>query len=204
MKPSILRGLYAITDGPRDDLLQVVTDVLTGGARVLQYRDETDHHLRRRHEATELAAICRAYDVPLIIDNDVALARRVSAAGVHLSQEPADLAAARGELGEDAIIGVSCYASMDLAHKAVRGGADYISFGAFYPSITKPDAGHAPIDLLHQSAHLGLPRVAIGGITLDNAHTLVDAGADCLAVVSALFRANHPRQTAQQFASLYL
>jgi thiamine-phosphate pyrophosphorylase len=196
-------GLYAITDGPRDDLPEVVAQALAGGARLLQYRDKSVDAARRHVEALALKQLCRRGGVPLIINDDVALARAVGADGVHLGREDDDLASARAMLGEHAIIGVSCYDSLQRAQSAARAGASYIAFGAFFPSSTKPLAPHAPIDLLRQSAAFGVPRVAIGGITPDNGASLVEAGADYLAVVSAVFAAADVRAAAQRFTDLY-
>ena len=197
------RGLYAITDGPRTDLLDVVGQALAGGTKLLQYRDLSDDTARRRAEATALVQLCRAHRVPLIIDHDIALAQAVGADGVHLGRDDDDPGAVRAVLGEHAIIGVSCYGSLPRAQAAVRTGASYVSFGAFFPSPTKPLAAHVPIDLLKQSAALGVPRVAIGGITPDNGASLVEAGAEYLAAISAVFAAADVRTAAQRFADLY-
>lgn len=197
------RGLYAITDGPRADLLDVGARALAGGACVLQYRDKTTNAARRHAEAVALRRLCDAHAVPLIINDDVRLAAEAGAAGVHLGCSDGDVAAARAVLGDGAIIGVSCYASLELARAAATAGADYVAFGAFFPSPTKPQAARASIDLLRRSAKLGVPRVAIGGITPDNAPALVEAGADFLAVISAVFAAPDVRAAAQRFARLY-
>ncbi|MDW2982878.1 thiamine phosphate synthase [Rhodanobacter sp. KK11] len=197
------RGLYAITDGPRADLLDVVAQALAGGTRLLQYRDLSDDTARRRAEATALAQLCRAYGVPLIIDHDIALALAAGADGVHLGRDDDDPTAVRAVLGEHAIVGVSCYGSLSRAQAAARAGASYVSFGAFFPSPTKPQAACVPLDLLRQSAALGVPRVAIGGITPDNGAALVEAGADYLAAVTAVFAVPDVRAAAQRFAALY-
>jgi thiamine-phosphate pyrophosphorylase len=197
------RGLYVITDGPRPDLFQVVAQALAGGARLLQYRDKTSDHARRLTEARAIRALCAARQVPLIINDDVALAHAAGAAGVHLGEEDGDVAAARAVLGEDAIIGVSCYDSLARARELAATGADYIAFGAFFPSPTKPHARRASFDLLRQSAALRVPRVAIGGITPDNAQSLIDAGADYLAVISAVFGDPDVRGAATRFAQLF-
>lgn len=197
------QGLYAITDGPRRDLLDAVAQALAGGARLLQYRDKSVDTARRHAEAAELRQLCTAHGVPLIINDDVALAQAVAADGVHLGKNDDDIASARAVLGEDAIIGVSCYDSLVRAQMAACSGASYIAFGAFFASPTKPLAPRAPIDLLRQSAALGVPRVAIGGITPDNGAPLVEAGADYLAVISAVFGAPDVRAAARRFAHLY-
>jgi thiamine-phosphate pyrophosphorylase len=196
------RGLYAITDGPRPDLLAIVAQALKGGGRLLQYRDESSDRARRKAEIAAIRQLCQTYAVPLIVDHDIALAHEMGADGVHLTAEDS-IAEARAALGSAAIIGVACRDSLELAKIAVRHGASYISFGAFFLSPTKPLAPRAPIDLLRQSAALGVPRVAIGGITPDNGASLVDAGADYLASISSLFGAADVHAVARQFAQLY-
>ena len=197
------RGLYAITDGPRSDLLQVVLEALLGGARCLQYRDLSGDHVRRLSEARALKRLCDDHGVPLLINGDAALAKAVCAAGVHLGETAEDLASARERLGAQAIIGVSCFDSFERAQAMVSAGVDYVSFGAFFPSPTLPQARVVPLELLRQSAALGVPRVAIGGITPENGAALVDAGADYLASVSAVFGANDVRAAAHRLADLY-
>ena len=197
------RGLYVITDGPRPDLLAVTRLALEGGARLLQYRDKTQDAARRHGEALALKALCIEFGVPMIVNDDVALARAVGADGVHLGEDDGDIAAARTALGAQAIIGVSCYDTIDRARALASAGADYIAFGAFFTSPTKPHARRASPDLLRQSAALGLPRVAIGGITPDNGGDLIDAGADYLAVISAVFGADDVRSAARRFADLF-
>ncbi|WP_426661358.1 thiamine phosphate synthase [Rhodanobacter aciditrophus] len=197
------RGLYVITDGPRANLLDLAEQALAGGARMLQYRDKTGDAQRRLAEAKALQRACAAHGVPLIVNDDIALAAASGAAGVHLGEDDGDVAAARAALGNDAIVGVSCYDSLQRAREAAQAGADYIAFGAFFPSPTKPNARRATPELLRQSATLGVPRVAIGGITPDNAATLIEAGADLLAVISAVFGAADVRAAAQRFADLY-
>jgi len=196
------QGIYAITDGPRDDLFAAVEAALAGGVRLLQYRDKTRDTERRRAEAAELATMCARYEVPLVVNDDVPLAREVGA-GVHLGREDVSVAEARAALGTDAIIGVSCYGLIDRARQLQAEGADYLALGAMYPSTTKP---HAPVvahDVLTQAKTLGLPVVAIGGITPDNGQVLIDAGADYLAVVSAIFAAADIQTAARQFANLF-
>lgn len=200
---TLLRGLYAITDGPRGDLLAAAEAALAGGARVLQYRDKSTDHARRHTEAVALQALCQAHGVPLIINDDIGLAAAAGAAGVHLGEQDADIAVARARLGPDAIIGASCYDSLPRARQLAAAGADYLAFGAFFPSPTKPHARRAPAALLREAALLGLPRVAIGGITPDNAALLIEAGADYVASISSLFAAPDVRDAAQRFARLF-
>jgi thiamine-phosphate pyrophosphorylase len=204
MKPIRHRGLYAITDGPRRDLLPVVEAALRGGAAIVQYRDKTSDSARRIAEAAMLLAACRNAGVPLIINDDVELAVATGANGVHLGEHDAALTAARARLGPDAIIGVSCYDSLVRARNAAAAGADYLAFGAFFVSPTKPHARRASVDLLRQARSLGLPLVAIGGITPDNARPLIDAGADFVAAISGVFAAADPEFAAREYAKTFL
>lgn len=196
-------GLYAITDGPRADILDVVAAALEGGARVLQYLDETNDAERRVAEASAIRQLCQVHDVALIIHEDVALALAVHASGVHLGSAGADLQRARAALGPAAVIGVACRDSLDNARIAVQAGADYISFGAFFPSPTKPMAPRASLELLQQSAGFGVPRVAIGGITPDNGGVLLAAGAEYLAAISSVFGGKDVRQAARRLSDLF-
>lgn len=200
---ALLRGLYAITDGPRGDLLAAAEAALAGGARALQYRDKSTDHARRHTEAVALQALCQTHGVPLIINDDIGLAAAVGAAGVHLGEQDADIAVARAQLGPGAIIGASCYDSLPRARQLAAAGADYLAFGAFFSSPTKPHARRAPAALLREAALLGLPRVAIGGITPDNGGALIDAGADLLAVISGVFGAADVRGAARRYADLF-
>lgn len=197
------QGLYAITNGPRDDLLGAAHAALQGGARVLQYRDKTNDAPRRLAEARALVQVCRKFGVPLIINDDVELAVMAGAAGVHLGEGDAEIASARAAMGTGAIIGISCYDSPQRARDAAGAGADYLAFGAFFPSRTKPDRRPSSPKLLHEAKPLGLPLVAIGGITPDNGAPLIEAGADYLAAISAVFDAADIRAEAQRFSKLF-
>jgi thiamine-phosphate pyrophosphorylase len=201
-RPAI-RGLYAITDGPRIDLLDACAAALQGGASLLQYRDKGSDAARRLHEARALQALCVRHGVPLIVNDDIELAHAVGAAGVHLGEDDAAPAAARARLGSRAIIGASCYDSLERARAFAVAGVDYLAFGAFFPSSTKPAARRATPRLLHDAKAFGLPLVAIGGIDADNARGLVAAGADAVAVVSALFGARDVRAAARRIAALF-
>lgn len=206
MKPpawSTLRGLYAITDGPRPDLLGVCEAALEGGAAMLQYRDKSTDDPRRLREAQALQALCMRRGVPLIVNDDVELAHAIGAAGVHLGEHDGNFAAARARLGTGAIIGVSCYDSLARARQFAAAGADYLAFGAFFPSPTKPAARRADASLLTDAATFRIPRVAIGGITSDNARTLIDAGADAVAVITAVFGARDVRAAARRLSDLF-
>jgi len=203
MTSRIPSGLYVVTDGPRADLVDACAAALRGGARILQYRDKTHDAARRLDEARELAELCARHGAVFLVNDDVDLARASGAAGVHLGRGDTDIATARARLGDHAIIGATCHASLDLAREAATAGADYLAFGAFHPSPSKPDAVRATPDILRDARRLGLPLVAIGGITPDNGAALVAAGADCLAVISAVFGATDIEAAARRFAHLF-
>jgi thiamine-phosphate pyrophosphorylase len=178
-----LRGLYAITPEGAGDLVGRVRAALEGGIAALQYRRK---NRASAQEASALAALCRSRQVPFIVNDDVDLAR--DADGVHLGREDGDIGRAR-EAMKGKLLGVSCYNSLEAARAAVAQGADYIAFGSVFASPTKPGAVRAPLSLFGEARALGVPLVAIGGITLENAPQLLAAGADALAVISDVFDA---------------
>ena len=201
-----LRGLYAITPDEADTrtLAAKVADALAGGIAALQYRNKAADATLRRTQAEALALLCRERGVPLIVNDDVALASAVGADGVHLGATDGDLVSTRRRLGPGKLLGASCYDRYDLALAAKAAGADYVAFGAAFPSPTKPNAVRAPLDL-YARAHreLGIPIVAIGGITADNAAALVSAGVDALAVITDLFEARDIAARARDFNALF-
>ena len=202
-----LYGLYAITDqtlGKGDKLYTQVETAIMGGARIIQYRDKSCNQAQRLEEATQLLTLCRAHDIPLIINDDLTLAHEIGADGIHLGRDDIPLQQARNELGASAIIGISCYNNLQHARDAEAAGADYVAFGRFFSSATKPDAVKANIDLLQQAKKtLGIPVVAIGGITPENGAQLVQAGADMLAVIQGLFAQQNIQLACRQFAKLF-
>lgn len=203
-----LTGLYGITDAElmpdTETLLRKVEQSLKGGARVIQYRDKSSDLKKRVQQASALNTLCKTYHVPLLINDDAGLAAGIGAAGVHLGQSDGAVTEAREMLGEDAIIGVTCHGSLQLAQQAQTEGANYVAFGAFFPSKTKPHAKPAPMGLLLQvKAEVDLPIVAIGGISVDNARQIISAGADMVAVIHALYAQNDIQATATQFHQLF-
>jgi thiamine-phosphate pyrophosphorylase len=200
-----IRGLYAVTPDEPDTarLCSLVEAALKGGARLLQYRNKSAPAALRLEQARALLAVCRRHDVPLIVNDDLELAASIGAEGVHLGRDDGDAGKARARL-PDALIGVSCYNEIERALDARRSGADYVAFGRFFASSTKPGDIRASLDLVAEARRrVALPIVAIGGITLDNARGLVDGGVDALAVVSALFASDDVAATAHRFADLY-
>ena len=199
------RGLYAITPDETDTrrLLRRAEGVLDAGVALMQYRNKSTDANLRLEQALGLKLLCLPYGVPLIVNDDVALARAMQADGVHLGEVDGDPTAARDELGGDALIGVSCYASLERAQTAKSQGADYLAFGAFYSSPTKPHATHAAPNLLQDAKRFGLPLVAIGGIQPGNVRTLRDAGADLIAVISGLWTARDPADAARAYVAAF-
>ena len=182
-----LRGLYAVTPELADSelLLRMVAQALEGGIAMLQYRNKDRQNLQ---EARALAALCRRAGTPFIVNDNPELALESGADGVHLGRDDSNAASARLKL-TGKLLGVSCYNSLAAARAAVAGGADYVAFGSVFASPTKPAAVRAPLSLFADARALGVPLVAIGGITLENAPPLLKAGADALAVISDLFDA---------------
>lgn len=189
---SRVRGLYAVTpaDLPAATLLDRVGAALRGGCRLIQYRDKSRDDARRAETARALQRLCKQFNARLLINDDLALALAVDADGLHLGAADGDLQGARQALRPGVWLGASCYADFERARAAVYAGADYVAFGAVYPSATKPQAGFAPLALFRRCrSELRVPACAIGGITVGNAGPLLAAGADLLAVISDLFEA---------------
>lgn len=202
-----LAGLYAITDPiltPPESIVEKVRGAIIGGARIVQYRDSISHYALRRRQATALLRLCGEHGVPLIVNNDVALARSVGAHGVHLGRDDMRASEARSLLGDDAIIGISCYNDFKRAEKARNAGADYVTFGSFFTSTIKPRASVAELKLLTRARRfVALPICAIGGITAENAALLIRAGADLVAVISGVFGQPDPGTAARRIAALF-
>jgi len=201
-----LAGLYAITpDEPRTDiLLRKVGEALRGGASAVQYRNKTADPELRREQGCALAALCRAAGVVFIVNDDLELALELDAGGVHLGADDGDLAEARQRLGQAKLLGASCYNRLELAEAAAKAGADYLAFGSVFASATKPGAVRAPLAIFAQARRgIDLPLVAIGGITLENAPRVFAAGADAIAVISAVFDAADIAASAAGFTRLH-
>ncbi len=204
MKAFPARGLYAITQAQHKStevLLQEVKAAIRGGTAVIQYRDKNQPDAVCI--ARELVAICHQYDVPLIINDDAELAALVNADGVHLGKDDGEIIAARELLGATAIIGVSCYNSIERALEAQANGATYVAFGRFFPSNSKPLASPAELKTLQEAKNvINIPIVAIGGILPENSRQLLAAGADVLAVIGGIFD-HDPEQSALAFQHLF-
>ena len=204
-----LKGLYAVT--PDDPLLPrlsaLVRAALDGGVKWVQYRNKSAPAPLRRAQAADLLRICRAAGARLIINDDFWLAVEIGADGAHIGRDDApggSLKAARDALGPHRVLGVSCYNEPERARLAADAGADYLAVGAVFASTTKPEAARASLKMVGETRReYGLPVVAIGGITLDNAPEVVSAGADMLAVVSDLFDAMNIRGRAEAYNTLW-
>lgn len=197
-------GLYVITreQDSGDTLADAVRKALHGGAAVVQHRQKSPQY--REPDARRVLAICREFGIPLIINDDIELAGRIGADGVHLGRDDRSIAQARAALGSGTIIGVSCYDSLERADAAAAAGADYVAFGRFFPSRTKPLASPAHLATLREArARLKIPIVAIGGITVANGACLLQAGAGLLAVVDGVFGEDDPERAARAFQSLF-
>lgn len=201
----LIRGLYVITDAemqPPERLIESVSAALRGGARVVQYRDKGDDRARREAEASAIVDVCRAAGALCLINDDVGLAAASGADGVHIGRDDGGIAEARSRLGPAAVIGVSCYNEFGMAVEAEAAGADYVAFGSVYPSRVKPDAVRAPLSLFAQARRrLSVPVVGIGGIDADNAGEVIAAGADAVAVISAVFATADVAAAARRLAA---
>ena len=202
----MIKGLYAITPDIADTdlLLQKVEAALQGGINILQYRNKLANHKLQTQQARALLPLCRQYNVPLIINDSVNLCLTLDADGVHLGTDDGNLAEVRARIGKDKLLGASCYNRFDLALAAQQAGASYVAFGACFASSTKPNVHVAALSLFARAkTELTIPCVAIGGITLENAPSVVQAGADAIAVINAIFNANDVKFQAILFSQLF-
>lgn len=202
-----IAGLYAIADTGYLDpsrLIPAVRAAIEGGARVVQYRDKGNDARQREHQAGALAALCRDTGTVFLINDDVELAKTADAGGVHIGRGDTSLPEARALLGAKSVIGVSCYDDLARAERAQADGADYVAFGSFFPSRTKPDAARPDLPLLKTARRaIHIPIVAIGGITPENGVSLIDAGANALAVIDGLFGTDDSRAAAARYSALF-
>ena len=195
-----LKGLYAITDErliAEKDFSQKIESALQGGTKIIQYRDKSDNQAKRFQQASVLNSLCRQYHALCIINDDIELAKAVEAHGVHLGKDDTSISNARQVLGENAIIGISCYNDIELAITAEQNAASYVAFGAMFSSPTKPDAINADPEIISIARQeLSIPVCAIGGITAQNIKQLIQQGTDMAAVISTLFAAEDIKNTA--------
>jgi thiamine-phosphate pyrophosphorylase len=202
-----LKGLYAITDQqliPEEDFSESVEATLQGGTRIIQYRDKSNDQNKRLLQASLLRALCHQYQAICIINDDIELAKAVNAHGVHLGKDDFSLTIARQVLGENAIIGVSCYNDLNLAREAENNNADYVAFGAIFSSATKPEANVAGLDIITKAKQqLSIPVCSIGGITQENIQQVIQQGADMAAVISGIFSADNIKQSTTTLSQFF-
>lgn len=200
-------GLYVITDCRNlttDELITKTALILQSGISMLQYRNKTANLPVREYQALQLQQLCHNYSVPFIVNDDIKLAQKINADGVHLGRDDQACDNARKILGPDYIIGISCYNKIKLALAAETSGANYIAFGAFFPTTSKSVTSIATTALLTQAKQqLNLPVVAIGGITPEKGKKLVQAGADFLAVISSIYEAPDPVMATRAYLNLF-
>ena len=202
----IIKGLYAITPDMTDlnTLIQKTQSAIEGGAFMVQYRSKIHDRDVKMQQCAAILRLCREYDVPCIVNDDVEMCHILEADGVHLGENDDNIAEVRRILGEDAIIGSSCYDQLDRAKQAQKEGATYVAFGAMFPTPTKPNAPRATLELLREAkSEIEIPIVAIGGITVNNAHDVIEAGADAIAVITSLYESNSIKETAETFLKMF-
>lgn len=203
----MIKGLYAVTpDEPNTHvLLAKVEAALQGGMHILQYRNKLASHKLQTQQARAILPLCRQYNVPLIINDSVKLCLTLDADGVHIGADDGNLDEIRARLGPTKILGASCYNRLDLALNAQQAGVNYVAFGACFASSTKPNAPVASLDLFKLAqAQLRIPTVAIGGITLANAPQTIEAGANAIAVINAIFNAPDITSQTKKFSQLFI
>jgi len=201
-----ISGIYAITPDLTDttNLVMLTQQALTGGVQLVQYRNKTADNILKLEQATLLSYLCHEFNAALIINDDLDLAIKVGADGVHLGTEDITVTEARRRLGPGKIIGASCYNHLRYAIEAENHGANYVAFGSFFVSITKPGAVSASISLLCQAKqYLQIPVVAIGGIDSENIAELIYKGADAIAVSRSLFNSVNIQFEAKKLSCIF-
>jgi len=202
----IIKGLYAITPDMADlnTLIQKTQLAIEGGAFMVQYRSKILNRDVKMQQCAAILRLCREYEIPCIVNDDVDMCRILEADGVHLGEKDDNIAEVRRILGEDAIIGSSCYDQLERAKRAQKEGASYVAFGAMFPTSTKPNATRATLGLLREAKpQLKIPVVAIGGITVNNAHDVIEAGVDAIAVINSLYESNSIKETAETLSQMF-
>ena len=204
----ILKGLYVITDKkliPRDRFIERVEKVIRGGAKIIQLREKGTPEDEIIRLGKVLLEITRRYGIPLIINDSPELAEKIGADGVHLGKDDTEISEARKILGDEAIIGVSCYGEIERGLKAEREGADYLAFGTPFFTPTKPDRKPTPFEILKEAKRRikTIPLFAIGGITKENAKSVLETGVDGIAVITAVFSSPNPEEAARNLADFF-
>jgi len=202
----IIKGLYAITPDMADSntLIQKTQLAIEGGAFMVQYRSKIDDRDVKIQQCAAILRLCREYKIPCIVNDDVDMCRNLEADGVHLGEKDENIAEVRHILGEDAIIGSSCYDQLNRAKQDQEEGASYVVFGAMFETQSKPHAPRATLELLREAkSQIQIPIVAVGGITMNNAHDVIETGIDAIAVINSLFEAKTIKETAEIFFKMF-
>ena len=202
----IIRGLYAITPDMADlnALVRKTQWAIEGGAFMVQYRSKIQDRDVKMQQCAAILRLCREYKIPCIVNDDVEMCRILDADGVHLGEKDDNIAEVRRILGDDAIIGSSCYDQLNRANEAQKEGATYVAFGAVFPTTTKPHAPRAALALLREAkSQIQIPVIAIGGITVNNAHEVIETGIDAIAVITSLYESNAIKETAETFSRMF-
>lgn len=202
-----LNGLYVITDKKlisRDKFVATVEKSIRGGARIIQLREKGTPEDEIIELGSELLKLTKKYNVPLIINDSPELAKEIGADGVHLGGDDKSIEEARDILGRNSIIGATCYNEIEIGLSAVRNGADYVAFGTPYYTPTKPERQPTSLETLIQAVKLitEIPIFAIGGITIENANTILDTGVDGIAVITSIFGSPNPESATRELAEL--
>jgi thiamine-phosphate pyrophosphorylase len=203
----MLKGLYVITDKkliPRDRFAATVEKAINGGANVVQIREKDTPRDEIISLGRDLLSLTKKYGVPLIVNDSIELAMEIGADGVHLGEDDPPIAHARDVLGNDKIIGVSCYGKIDRGLNAEREGADYVAFGTPYFTPTKPERAPTSFDVLREAVSRikNIPIFAIGGITPENADIVLETGVDGIAVITGVFGSDDPERAAKELAEI--
>ena len=202
----IIKGLYAITPDSADlnTLIQKTQLAIEGGAFMVQYRSKIQDRDVKMQQCAAILRLCRDYKIPCIVNDEVDMCRILEADGVHLGEKDDNIAEVRRILGEDAIIGSSCYDQLNRAKQAQKEGASYVAFGAMFETSAKPNAPRATLELLREAkSQIQIPIVAIGGITVNNAHDVIKTGIDAIAVITSLYDAKTIKETAETFVKMF-
>ena len=187
-----------------NSLIQKTQLAIEGGAFMVQYRSKILDRDVKMQQCAAILRLCREYEIPCIVNDDVDMCRSLEADGVHLGEKDDNIAEVRRILGEDAIIGSSCYDQLERAKQAQKEGASYVAFGAMYPTSTKPNAPRATIGLLREAnSQIQIPIVAIGGITVNNAHDVIETGVDAIAVINSLYESHSIKETAETLSQMF-
>ncbi|MET3138643.1 thiamine-phosphate pyrophosphorylase [Undibacterium sp. GrIS 1.2] len=204
--PSQFAGLYLVTPDWDDTarLLAISEQAIQGGAKLLQYRHKFADIKLRMQQACALQSLCQRYAIPFIINDHIELCLALDADGIHVGGTDASVAEVRAQVGADKIVGASCYGDLHLAHAAQQAGASYVTFGGFYPSRVKQYPVTTPASIIAEAnTTVALPNVVIGGMTVDNARPLVQAGANMVAAISSIYLSDDPKAAAKAFAALF-